>query len=48
MGNGSAFDAAIADFAVAYAAQTERDWKAFRAAIDAGRIVAAEPETKKG
>ena len=48
IGSGTAFDEAIGDFAVAYADQTERDWKAFRAAIDAGRIVAAEPETKKG
>jgi len=43
IGDGNAFDKAIADFAVAYAGQTERDWRAFLAAIDAGRIAAAEP-----
>jgi hypothetical protein len=34
---------AIGEFAMAYADQTERDWKAFLAAIKAGRIVAGEP-----
>jgi uncharacterized protein (DUF2252 family) len=43
VGTGTAFDEAIADFAVAYADQTEKDWKAFLAAIEAGRIGAAEP-----
>jgi hypothetical protein len=43
VGTGTAFDEAIASFAVAYADQTEKDWKAFLAAIEAGRIVAAEP-----
>jgi hypothetical protein len=42
MGSGTAFDAAIGDFALAYAAQTERDWREFLAAIKAGRIVARE------
>ena len=36
-----------AEFAVAYADQTETDWQSFKAAIKAGRIIAAEPETKK-
>jgi uncharacterized protein (DUF2252 family) len=47
VGSGTAFDEAIGDFAVAYADQTETDWKGFVAAIEAGRIVAAEPEAKK-
>jgi uncharacterized protein (DUF2252 family) len=40
LGNGDTFDEAVADFAMAYADQTERDWRAFQAAIAAGRIVA--------
>jgi uncharacterized protein (DUF2252 family) len=47
IGTGTAFDEAIGDFAVAYADQTEKDWKAFVAAIEQGRIVAADPEPKK-
>jgi uncharacterized protein (DUF2252 family) len=43
VGNGSVFEEAIAEFAVAYADQTEMDWKSFLAAIKAGRIVAAPP-----
>jgi len=43
VGRSAAFDQAVADFAVAYADQTEADWKAFKAAIKAGRIVAAGP-----
>jgi len=43
MGTGGVFDAAIADFAVAYMAQTERDWRAFVEAIKAGRIEARTP-----
>ena len=46
-GNGSSFDAAIAEFAVAYADQTEKDWSSFVAAIKAGRIVAAAPEANQ-
>jgi uncharacterized protein (DUF2252 family) len=38
MGSGGAFDAAIAAFAVAYAEQTQEDWKLFRAAIKSGQI----------
>lgn len=47
VGKGKAFDEAISAFAVAYANQTETDWNGFLEAIKAGRIVAAEPETKK-
>ncbi len=38
MGSGGAFDAAIAAFAVAYAAQTEADWRLFLDAIKSGAI----------
>jgi predicted alpha/beta hydrolase len=38
IGEGNGFDKAIADFAVAYADQTERDWRALLDAIDDGRI----------
>ena len=44
LGHGSAFDEAVADFAMAYADQTRQDWEAFCAAIAQGRIVAAEPD----
>jgi uncharacterized protein (DUF2252 family) len=43
MGSGGVFDAAIADFGVAYAAQTESDWRLFVDAIKAGRIEARTP-----
>lgn len=43
MGSGGVFDAAIADFAMAYATQTERDWRLFVEAIKAGLIDAREP-----
>ncbi len=43
MGSGGVFDAAIADFATAYAVQTERDWRQFVEAIKAGRIEARTP-----
>jgi uncharacterized protein (DUF2252 family) len=42
MGDDSGFDKAIAEFAMAYADQTERDWRSFRDAIKAGRISADE------
>jgi uncharacterized protein (DUF2252 family) len=45
VGSGTAFDEAIAAFAVAYADQTEKDWRTFTAAIEAGRIVAADPKS---
>jgi uncharacterized protein (DUF2252 family) len=41
LGRGTAFEDAIAEFALAYACQTEADHAAFRAAIEAGRIEAA-------
>lgn len=47
VGRGSAFDEAVAQFAVAYADQTEKDWQSFLAAIKAGRIVAAPPAPNK-
>ncbi|HVX20325.1 MAG TPA: DUF2252 domain-containing protein [Acidimicrobiales bacterium] len=40
LGNGPTFDRAIAEFAEAYADQNARDYAAFRAAIDEGRIAA--------
>lgn len=39
-GRGDAFDRAIADFSAAYADQNERDYAAFRAAVDSGRLTA--------
>ena len=47
VGRGSAFDEAVAEFAMAYADQTEKDWQGFVDAIKAKRIVAAPPEPKK-
>ena len=41
LGNGPAFDEAVAEFGCAYADQTERDWQAFCAAIEQGRITAS-------
>jgi len=38
MGSGGAFDAAIAAFAIAYAAQAEADWRLFLEAIRSGMI----------
>jgi uncharacterized protein (DUF2252 family) len=43
MGDDSEFDKAIAEFAMAYADQTERDWRALLEAIKAGRITVDEP-----
>jgi len=40
LGKSDAFDRAIADFSAAYADQTERDYAAFSAAVDSGRLVA--------
>jgi hypothetical protein len=40
LGNGKRFDQAIAQFAVAYAEQTERDYQALAEAVKTGRIVA--------
>ena len=44
MGDDSEFDKAIAEFAMAYADQTERDWRALLDAIKAGRISAEEQQ----
>ena len=41
LGASSRFDQAIADFALAYADQNERDYQAFLGAIKSGRLVAA-------
>ena len=38
LGKGGAFDRALADFAVAYADQNERDYEAFVAAVSVGRL----------
>ena len=42
LGDGSEFDKAIAQFATAYAEQTERDWRALLEAIKLGRISVAQ------
>jgi uncharacterized protein (DUF2252 family) len=42
MGDDSEFDKAIAEFAMAYADRTERDWHALLDAIKAGRLTAGE------
>ena len=47
IGSGSSFEEAITEFAVAYADQTEKDWNGFLAAIKAGHIVTAAPDTKR-
>ncbi|MFC9558996.1 DUF2252 domain-containing protein [Agromyces sp. NPDC056965] len=43
LGESDRFDEAVADFAVAYADQNERDYRAFVAAVESGRLL-AEPE----
>ncbi|MCP4167275.1 MAG: DUF2252 domain-containing protein [Chloroflexi bacterium] len=42
LGRGKSFDTAVADFAMTYADQTERDYQLLVEAVDAGRIVAAK------
>jgi uncharacterized protein (DUF2252 family) len=42
LGSGDNFDRAVADFSVAYADQNERDYAAFKDAINTGRIAAHE------
>jgi uncharacterized protein (DUF2252 family) len=42
IGSGGAFDTAIADFAMAYAGQVERDWRVFVEAIKSGVIEARD------
>jgi uncharacterized protein (DUF2252 family) len=38
MGDGESFDQAVADFAMAYADQTDQDWRAFCEALDTGQL----------
>ena len=40
LGNGDAFDRAIADFSAVYADQNEKDYEAFAAAVRSGRLIA--------
>jgi len=40
LGKGDTFDRAMADFSAAYADQDERDYAAFAAAVDSGRLIA--------
>ena len=42
LGQGATFDEAVADFAVAYAEQNERDYMSFVTAIREGRVPVAE------
>jgi uncharacterized protein (DUF2252 family) len=44
LGKGDAFDAAVGEFAVAYANQTEQDYTAFVDAVQRGRILAASED----
>jgi len=46
IGKGDTFSEAVADFAVAYADQTERDYQVLKDAVKCGRIK-AENECKK-
>ena len=45
IGEGNEFDKAIAAFAMAYADQTDRDWRKLLDAIKAGQISAEEPRS---
>ena len=45
IGDGNEFDKAIAAFAMAYAGQSETDWRTFLDAIKAGRITVDEPRS---
>ena len=40
LGQGDIFDRAIAEFSAAYADQNERDYQAFAAAVNSGRLIA--------
>ena len=42
LGKGKSFDKAVANFAMTYADQTERDYQLLVEAVDGGRIVAAK------
>jgi hypothetical protein len=45
LGKSDAFDQAVADFSIAYADQTERDYETFMKAVRAGKLeVSIEPE----
>jgi predicted alpha/beta hydrolase len=44
LGKSEVFDAAMAEFAVAYADQNERDYEALVAAVKSGRVKALEEE----
>src|SRR5262249_59788270 len=46
LGKSEAFDEALADFAVAYADQNERDWEALRKAVRDGRIKVQAEEAR--
>ncbi len=46
LGNSDVFDRAIADFAVAYANQTECDYQALVDAVKSGRIAVSEEEVR--
>jgi uncharacterized protein (DUF2252 family) len=46
LGHGRAFDEAVADFAMAYADQTRRDWEAFCTAVTSGRIAVARSDNE--
>jgi hypothetical protein len=39
LGNGKSFDTAVANFAMTYADQTERDYQHLVEAVDSGQIV---------
>jgi hypothetical protein len=42
LGSGGSFDQAMTDFAAAYAAQNQRDYRALRDAVDEGTVIAQE------
>ena len=48
MGDDSEFDKAVAEFAMAYADQTKRDWRALLDAIKAERLNAGEQHVASG
>jgi hypothetical protein len=42
LGNGKSFDTTVANFAMTYADQTERDYQLLVEAVDSGKIVASK------
>ena len=44
MGNSTTFDEAIAEFAMDYSAQTDRDHESLAEAVRKGRVAAASPQ----